>query len=259
MAKYRKTLTTKRFELRPMTAADAPKLADLGADPDVVKNLIFDWSTPALRLEIAKFWIRHHQETDLWGVIDRDQVFVGFLAVDETLPESGQGPEIYYAFRQDRWGQGVASEVVRAGISHLFAEQGAAAVEALVLAGLNPASIELLEKLGMKLVGRYPLADYVGSACRPTMDYEVWRVANAPPERAEQTLQEAAFKIGQFVADGISSKAEMAAALERAAAGLANRLGEETVQRLINQHLEAGLTEAGWLHYRVLPTTFSEP
>ena len=185
-----------------MAPEDAAKIADLGADPDVVKNLIFDWSTPERRLEIGRFWIEHHERTGIWGAFDRDDVFglperfLGFFAADRPLQRGGLGPEIYYAFKQETWGQGVASEVVGAAVRHLFEARGAAAVEALVLAGLNPASTRLLERLGMGLVGRYPLAEYVGKACGETIAYELWRVETAAPESAEKCLKEAAFKIG---------------------------------------------------------------
>ena len=48
-------INTERFTLEPLTQAEARLLAELGADPDVVKPLICDWSTPAKRLEIAKY------------------------------------------------------------------------------------------------------------------------------------------------------------------------------------------------------------
>ena len=67
-------------------------------------------------------------------------------------------------------------------IEHLFNDQGVNAIEALVLAGLNPASTRLLEKLGMSLVGRYSLAEYTGEECGPTIRYELWRVETASPQ-----------------------------------------------------------------------------
>ena len=75
MKKPHKTLTTRRFTLSPLGQKDAPLLADLGADPDVVKNLICDWSKPERRLEIARYWIERNQEYGIWGVIDREDVF----------------------------------------------------------------------------------------------------------------------------------------------------------------------------------------
>lgn len=253
------TLETKRFSLIPMSQKDASLLADMGADPDVVKNLICDWSSPERRLEIAQYWIERNQEYGIWGVFDREDSFgapkrfVGFFAADEPLPSGGLGPEIYYAFRKEAWGKGVASEVVSRVIKHLFYDQGVNAIEALVLAGLNPASTRLLEKLGMSLVGRYSLAEYTGEECGPTIRYELWRVETATPQNAQQSLKEAAFKIGQFVADGVASKDEIIVALEQAsvANNLVSKMGAESVSRIINEYLDAGMGETGWLHYRV--------
>ena len=265
MQKRHKVLTTERFTLEPLHDEHAPLIADLGADPDIVKNLICDWSTPERRLEIAKYWVERNQEYGIWGIFDREDSFgvpsqfVGFCAADEPLPLGGLGPEIYYALRKETWGKGVATEAVNAVIGHLFNDQGVQAVEALVLAGLNPASHKLLEKFGMQLAGRYPLAEYAGEESGPTIHYELWRVKNASPENARQSLEEAAFKIGQFVADGLTSKDEMTAALGSAAvaSGLASRIGPDVSSKIINQLLEAGMAETGWLHYRVEPNDFA--
>ena len=261
MKKPHKTLTTRRFTLSPLGQKDAPLLADLGADPDVVKNLICDWSKPERRLEIARYWIERNQEYGIWGVIDREDVFgvpkrfVGFFAADKPLPLGGLGPEIYYAFKKESWGKGVASEVVKSVIEHLFNDQGVKAIEALVLAGLNPASTRLLEKLGMRHGGRYPLAEYTGDECGPTIRYELWRVETASPQNAQQNLKEAAFKIGQFVADTVVSRDEVIVALEEAS--LANdwvlRLGTDAVRRIIHERLDTGVLETGWLHCRMEP------
>lgn len=258
-----KTLTTNRFTLHPLDQGDAPLLADLGADPDVVKNLICDWSTPDQRLEIARYWIERNQEYGIWGVFDREDTFgvpkrfVGFIAADEPLPLGGLGPEIYYAYKKETWGNGVASEVAKSIVEHLFNDQGVKAIEALVLAGLNPASTRLLEKLGMLLVGRYPLAEYAGEECGPTIHYELWRVETASPQNAQQNLEEAAFKIGQFVADGVATKDEMTVALEKASVAndFVSRIGADAVSIIINEYLDAGVLETGWLHYRMEPNT----
>lgn len=259
-----KLLETERFTLRPLVEADARLLADLGADPDVAKTLIFDWSTADRRLAIAEFWIEIGEKYGLWGVFDREGAFgeagrfVGFAAAEQPLPLGGLGPEIYYAFAQDTWGGGVASEVISAVIAHLIHDRGFEAVEALVLSGLNPASIRLVEKLGMKLVGRYPFAEYAGRECGPTIRYEVWRVETAPPDKAQPNLEEAAFKIGQFVADGVETKEAAASDLREAARanGLIARLGEDAVASLIDTRLEAGMADTGWLHYRLAAEAF---
>ncbi len=252
-------LITDRFTLKPLTPGNAPLLAELGSDPEVVKPLICDWSTPSKRMKIAKSWIESSQEYGIWGVLDRKGIFgesgqmIGFCAADEPLPLGGKGPEIYYAFSRETWGHGVGTEVAQVVIDHLFEELSVDAVEALVFAGLNPASGRLLAKLGMSFVGNYPLADYIGEECDPTIEYELWRVKNSPAENARMNLEEAAFKIGQFVGEDMASEETMFASLIKAATEnnhLANE-NEETLYRLINNSLIAGMAEKGWLHYRI--------
>jgi RimJ/RimL family protein N-acetyltransferase len=259
MAATSYVIETKRFTLEPLTRRQAPLLAELGADPDVVKSLICDWSTPLKRLEIAEYWIEKNQEYGIWGVLDRYGQFgdagrmIGFCGADEPLPLGGEGPEIYYAFGRETWGQGTGTEIAGALIDHLFQNLGVSAVEALVLAGLNAASGRLLEKLGMTLVGRYPLVEYVGDESGPTIRYELWRVETASPENARSNLEEAAFKIGQFVAAGAASEKDVFEALREAAVanGLAAGEGAEVVDRVIESSMRGGMAEDGWLHYRI--------
>ena len=259
MPKSNCAITTDRFILNPLSLAEAPQLAELGADPDVVKTLVFDWSTSSKRLEIAKFWINRNQEFGIWGVYDQQGLFgksgkmIGFFAADEPLHDIGKGPEIYYAFSRDTWGNGVGTEVVNRVVDHLFEQTGVEVIEALVLPGLNMASDRLLKKLGMELIGRYPFAQYIGAACDPTIDYEIWRVATSDLDNAKQNLQEAAFKIGLFVQDGAASEPAMAERLLQASLenGLAGHQGEDYVNTIIGEFIGLGKMEDGWLYYRV--------
>ena len=107
----------------------------------------------------------------------------------------------------------------------------------------------------MRHVGRYPLAEYTGEECVPTIRYELWRVETASPQNAQQNLEEAAFKIGQFVADTVVSRDEMIVALEEAslANDLVLHIGTDAVRRIIHEQLDAGVLETGWLHFRMEP------
>ncbi len=259
MASVHKILETQRFTLKPLDQSNAPQFADLGADSEIVKTLMSDWSTPEKRLEIAKSWIEGSQEYGIWGVFDRDEnfgesdSFIGFCGVEKPLPAVGMGPSIYYAFSRITWGFGVASEIVNAIVEYQFRVKGVGAIEALVYSGLNPASARVLEKNGMSLIGRHPLAEYVAEECMPTMRYELWRVENAVSQNAQQCLQDAAFKIGQFVGDKVSTRDEMFKALKDAAAvnKSMSSIGTQSVATIIAEYLDAGMSEKGWLYYRI--------
>jgi len=248
-----------RFELEPMDLDDAPLFAELAEDTEIVKYLVGDWSTARKRLDNARAWIGSEHNPVIWAVYDRDGglgpagEFLGICGVEKALPDIGAGPSIFYAFRQQAWGQGVASEIAATVIDFLFDEAGADAVEALVLPGINPASTRVLEKHGMRLVGRYPMAVYGGDDSLPTMRYEIWRAQVALPAVAGECIAEAAFKIGQFVGDGISSYDEMSAALLVSAHenGLVERVGVDEARQIIAGALRKGMADGGWLYYRL--------
>lgn len=252
-------LRSERFDFEPLGAETAQLFADLAADTEIVKTLVGDWSTAARRLDNARAWIDEDSNYVIWGIRDREgnlgaeNKFIGICGVEAPLPEIGHGPSIFYAIRQHAWGKGVGSEIAATVIDHLFDDMGVEAVEALVFPRLNPASEHLLQKQGMRLVGRYPLARYVGADCLPTLQYEIWRAQVALPADARACIEEAAFKIGQFVGDGISSRDEMAAALLISAHenGLVDRVGINETRQVIDAALRAGMAEQGWLYYRV--------
>ena len=244
-------------------------MAEVGADPEVVKTLVLDWSTPEKRLAIAAEWIAKAGNWQangygMWGVFDREGRFgearrlLGVCCADEPLAKGGEGPEIFYFFRRETWGQGIAGEATRAVVRYLLADLGLAAVEALIDPGLNPASIRIAERLGMTLVGRYSHADYEVEEAGDTIRFHLWLVANAPPEAARTTLEEAAIKIGQFVAAGLKSEAAASAALRNVAAGqgLAAALGDQACQGVIRAALRRGMAEPGLLHHRVTRAAF---
>jgi RimJ/RimL family protein N-acetyltransferase len=269
MARSGYILTTERLTLRPLSLADAPAMAALGADPEVVKTLVLDWSTPEKRRAIAEDWIAKAGGWDergygMWGAFDERGLIceagrmIGICCAEEPLPKGGEGPEIFYFFRRDIWGQGVASEVARAVVRYLLADLGLGAVEALIDPGLNPASVRLAEKLGMALVGRYSRADYEADGARDTIEFQLWRAATSTPDLARRNLEEAAIKIGQFVAAGLEAEETAEASLRAAAdqSGVAAQLGDPAARKLIRAALRTGVAETGLLHYRVTREAF---
>ncbi|WP_335986078.1 GNAT family N-acetyltransferase [Glycomyces sp. MUSA5-2] len=155
-------LKTGRLLLRPLTAADAPALAPINADPEVMRYIGEGAprtleQTEALCAKVAAHWDDHG-----WGafaVTEQDSAsgndsgaFVGLaiLATPSFLPEILPATEVGWRIARDRWGRGYAPEAARAVIGFAFAELGLERVVSCIHSE-NTASIRVAEKLGMAL------------------------------------------------------------------------------------------------------------
>ena len=244
-------LGSARLTLRPLVEGDlAAMKARLFSEPEVVKTLLGDISTPAALEAEARLWVDSpevwaRRGFGSWGVFDRNDDLLGLVAADDPVPEIGQGPEIFYLFAPAVWGQGVGSEATALMCDHLFDVLGVAALEALIFVELNPGSRRLAEKLGMTQVGRVPIVGHHldETRARETQAFDLWRLKNAPPDQVQRTLEEAAFRIGQFIGEGIGSQAEMTDAL-LASAGPSYR-------QVVEARLAAGMGNPGLAHFRV--------
>jgi RimJ/RimL family protein N-acetyltransferase len=63
--------------------------------------------------------------------------------------------ELGWTVRSERWGQGYATEIGRAGLDYAFGELGAEAVVAFTERH-NRRSRAVMERLGMRLAGQFP-------------------------------------------------------------------------------------------------------
>jgi RimJ/RimL family protein N-acetyltransferase len=256
-------LDTNRLTLRPLVQRDLDWLVQIVANPEVVKTMLGDVSTPELTRSYARGWIYpdefwNEHQYGFWGVVDRDGTFgpagrvIGVVGADVAPLEVGEGPEVYYIFAQDVWRKGVASEAVHRMFDYLFDVIGLSALEALVFSERNPGSVRLLENAGMRLVGRLPNLNYHMTSDRAlkVMQFDVWRARHAPLEKAGETLADAAFRIGQLLAEGVGSREIMASALTEAA--MSNGSGTaQDVKNIIDKSLAAGAAAKGIAHYRL--------
>ena len=73
---------------------------------------------------------------------------------------------------------GLAQEAARAVIAWFFANTSHQGDSAIVFAGLNPASLKVMAKLGMTHRGTLDFKDFVPDAerARDVLDYELWRL-----------------------------------------------------------------------------------
>jgi RimJ/RimL family protein N-acetyltransferase len=145
-------LQTARLELRRWRWADAHALADLNADPEVMRFI--GAGRPLDRGESDGMLARFEREWEargysLWAVED-DSGFVGFcgLTVPTFLPAVLPAVEVGWRLHRSAWGRGYATEAARAAITWGFEELGVGQVLAIVHPD-NERSLRVASKIGM--------------------------------------------------------------------------------------------------------------
>lgn len=150
-------LETERLVLRPFTMADVDNLADLDADPDVMRFITGGRATSrdTIKDKILPAFFASYLRSEgygCWAAIEKPTgAFLGRFRFEPR----GMGPPgeivLGYRLRRSAWGKGYATEGARALIHKGFAELGARRVIAQTMA-VNLASRRVLEKAGLKLV-----------------------------------------------------------------------------------------------------------
>ncbi len=142
-------LKTERLVLRPPVPADARAIARLANDRRIAENLR-RLPHPYSRADAEAFLdylSRAHQETVF--LIEAEGTPCGMIGLDFGNDE---GPEIGYWLGVAHWGNGFATEAVRAVIDYAFEEH---AIDELFGGArvTNPASRRVLEKCGFQWTG----------------------------------------------------------------------------------------------------------
>jgi len=156
-------LTSARTRLRPLTPADAPRLAAILDDWDMAKYTA-NVPHPYHETDAHAFILLQDQRRfDRQGTglaIERttDRQVVG--AVGFTLDETGDA-EVGYWVAKECWGQGLATEALRRLARHLLGDLGLRRLWAVVHPD-NPASAAVLAKAGFVADGHQECA----VACR---------------------------------------------------------------------------------------------
>jgi [ribosomal protein S5]-alanine N-acetyltransferase len=151
-------LATQRLVLRPMVMSDAPALFAIHADPVVMRW----WSTPPwASIDIAERRIAddlqaQHGNGDYirLGLARREDegTLVGQCTLF-ALNASSRRAEIGYSLAAAAWGQGLATEALRALIGHGFGAIELNRIEADI-DPRNASSARVLERLGFVKEGR---------------------------------------------------------------------------------------------------------
>jgi [ribosomal protein S5]-alanine N-acetyltransferase len=149
------TLDTERLLLRALTMADAADLFAYASDPAVARYTSWEPHHTLTRsrrfLESVR---RAYQQGRVapWGIVHRaDGRLIGTCGFVSWQPEHRRA-EIGYALARPYWGQGYATEAVRAVITFGFTRARLNRIQAICLPE-NVASARVLEKAGMSLEG----------------------------------------------------------------------------------------------------------
>ncbi len=142
-------IETQRLLLRPPTVADAPRICALAGDYDIARMTAV--IPHPYTEQMAADWLTQVEagEEGVVFVIEREGAVIGctgYRAFDAAHAELG------YWIGKPYWGEGYATEAVRAVIAQGFDEHGFAYLKAGHFAD-NPASRAVLGKLGFSLHG----------------------------------------------------------------------------------------------------------
>lgn len=149
------SISSKRLVLRPLNNNDIQDLVEIASHPSVASEVgVLEPTQDSAREYIA---LRNtHQPFEEGQVFDLaikrrcDGKVVGLLTV---VTKKHQKVEIGYALGFDYRGVGYATEAASAFIDHCFSERQIHRVQAIASSG-NPASVSVMERLGMVPEGR---------------------------------------------------------------------------------------------------------
>ena len=146
-------LETARLILRPFVQSDLDALAEMFADPKVMRYLPAGQGISRERPQVAltryiENWEAHGH--GLNAVITKtNQKLIGHCGLEPL--NNTKEIELSYGFAQSHWGQGFATEASRACIVFGFDILGLEQIVAIVVPE-NTASQRVLEKLGMHYI-----------------------------------------------------------------------------------------------------------
>ncbi|TNE54032.1 MAG: N-acetyltransferase [Bacteroidetes bacterium] len=141
-------LETERLILREFSPDDAAQLHELNADPEVIR---YTGDSAFHSVQEARKFLENYQDYHLngfgrWAVLSKEYgEFLGWCGL--KLNEE-QMIDIGFRFHQKHWGRGYATEAALACLRYGFKKLH---FEEIIgrAAKANPASIKVLEKLGM--------------------------------------------------------------------------------------------------------------
>ncbi|HEX6736806.1 MAG TPA: GNAT family N-acetyltransferase [Vicinamibacteria bacterium] len=150
-------LTTERLALREMVPADLDFVADMLADPEVMRYYPKTYSRSEAQEWLDRQRTRYLRDGHaLWLVSSRASgEAVGQIGVVRQTVRGVDYAEVGYLLARAFWGQGLATEAARACRDHAFQALGRAQVISLIRPENLP-SCRVAERMDMKVVDRVP-------------------------------------------------------------------------------------------------------
>ncbi len=183
-----KEFVTERLRLRGWRRGDAPALAAMNADPEVMRYIGSGAKPYAEALERAEslvreppgdglgLWAIEEWATDEWATDESGTgVFHGWAGL---FPLDGtEEIELAYRLARSSWGRGIATEAARPLLAYGFDELRLEPIAAIT-APENRASRRVLDKLGFAYRGLRSAYGVVG-CCYYTLAEAAWRTQQA--------------------------------------------------------------------------------
>jgi ribosomal-protein-alanine N-acetyltransferase len=176
-------LATPRLVLRQPAPADAPAVLALYREEAVNRFQLHDPPTTlaAARAVVARWRKRFALEVGIrWAITAREGgAFLGTCAFTQIVAGHDCG-HLTYELSPRVWGQGLATEAVRAVLAFGHGEAGLHRIEALVLPG-NDASARVLRKVGFEEEGLLRAYGFFQGKHHDLRMFSILRPAAGPP------------------------------------------------------------------------------
>lgn len=149
--------------LREFTLDDIDNMVDLDSDPEVMRFINGGRPTPRKFIEqkVMPRVLAYYTTLDrqgIWAAVDKsDGSFMGWFHLRPNQADVSE-TELGYRLKRKYWGQGFATEgsiaLIKKGFEELQVEDIVAIADPA-----NTASRRVMEKAGLRLVGKYPEPD----------------------------------------------------------------------------------------------------
>jgi len=251
-------IDTDRLRLQSFADDDAPALAAILAEPDVTKNITANGSTLERCLASARHRIGWHNRSwgergyGVWAVKGEAGELYGWCGF--AAPDIGDDPEILYGLAPQYWRRGLGMEAARAALDWLYRDTDAGGVSAVVFGRLNPGSVAMIGKLGLKRQGIMTMPDFMPDRqlAKDVLDYEIWRLAHGATLDANALLFQAPHKGGQFATLNLGGPREIELAFCEAARGRGDyaTLPRDELDTRVRDAFRQGMAQAhlDWYH-----------